>query len=87
MFCSAKDKILTYQKCNVVYKLKCPPYDEDYVGKKDRCLIARLNEHSNYSEQPMFQRLQLYEKFLEIVSIYQLQIAILMSATSTYKLP
>ena len=54
MFCSAKDKILIYQKTNVVYKLKFPGYGEDYVGKNDRWLITRVNKNSNHSDQPMF---------------------------------
>ena len=58
MFCSTKDKIPTHQKFNVVYTIKCPGCGEDYVGKTDRCVITRLNEHRTRSDQPMFQHLQ-----------------------------
>ena len=58
MFCSVKDKIPTHQKSNVIYTIKCPGCGEDYIGKTDRCVITRLNEHSNRSDQPMFQHRQ-----------------------------
>ena len=72
MFCSVKDKIPTHQKSNVIYTIKWPECDEDYVGKTDRCVIKRLNEHSNRSDQPMFQHLQHFETFLETITLYQL---------------
>ena len=41
--------------------------------KTDRCVITRLNEHSNRSDQPIiFQHLQHCNKFLEIMTLYQL---------------
>ena len=49
MFYSVKDKNLTHQKSNVIYTIKCPGCGEDYIGKTDRCVITRLNEHSNHS--------------------------------------
>ena len=58
MFFSVKDKISTHQKSNVIYTIKCQGCSEDYIGKTDRCVITRLNEHSNGSDQPMFQHLQ-----------------------------
>ena len=69
MFCSAKDKIPTHQKSNVV---KCPGCGEDYFGKIDTCITTRVNEHSNHSDGPMFQHLQYCEKFLERITLYQL---------------
>ena len=36
MFCSAKDKIPTYQKSNKVFTIKCHGYGEDYLRKTDR---------------------------------------------------
>ena len=72
MFCSVKNKIPTHQKSNAIYTIKCPRCGEDYVRKTDRCVITRLNEHSNRSDQPMFQHLQHCEKFLEIMGLYEL---------------
>ena len=72
MFCSVKDKIPTHQKSNVIYTTKFSGCGEDYVGKTDRCVITRLNEHSNRSDQPKFQHLQHCEKILETMTLYQL---------------
>ena len=72
IFCSVKDKIPTHQKSDIIYTIKCPGCSEDYVGKTDGCVITRLNEHSNHSDQPMFQHLQHCEKFLETMTLYSL---------------
>ena len=72
MFCSVKDKDPTHQKSNVIYTIKCSGCGEDYIGKTDRCVITRLNKHSNHSDQPMFQHLQYCEKLLETITLYQL---------------
>ena len=57
-FSSVKDKIPTHQKSNVIYTIRCPGCSEDYVGKTDRSVITRLNEHSHRSDQPMSQQPQ-----------------------------
>ena len=67
-FGSIKGKIPTHQKFNVTYTKKCPGCGEDYVGKTGRCVITRLNEHSNRSGQPMIQHLQYCENFLETMT-------------------
>ena len=41
-----------------LFTKKCPGCGKDYVEKTDRCVIERLNEHSNRSDQPIFQYLQ-----------------------------
>ena len=56
----------------LVYTIKCPGCGEDYIGKTDRCVIKRLNEHSNRSDQPMIQHLKHCETFLETMTLYQL---------------
>ena len=71
MFCFVKDKIPTHQKSNVIYIIKCQGCGQDYVRKTNGCVITRLNEHSNRSDQPMFQHLQHCEKFLETMTLYQ----------------
>ena len=85
MFCSVKDKIPTHQKSNVTYKIKCPECGEDYVRKTGRYVIKRLNEHSNHSDQPMFQQLLDCEKFLETMILYQLPDIDTDVILSTYK--
>ena len=72
IFCSVKDRIPSHQKSNVFYTIKRPGCGEDYVGKTDRCVITKLNEHGNRSDQPMFQHFQHCEKFLETMTLYQL---------------
>ena len=72
MFCFVKDKIPAHHKFNVIYTIEFPGCGEDYVGKTDRCVITRLNEHSNRSDQPKFQHLQHCEKILETMTLYQL---------------
>ena len=57
MFSSVKNRIPAPHKSNVIYTIKCPGCDEDYVGNTDRCVITRLAEHSDRSDQPMFQHL------------------------------
>ena len=42
------------------------------MGKTDRCVITRLIEHSNRSDQPKLQHLQHCEKILETMTLYQL---------------
>ena len=64
MFCSVEDKIPTHQKSNVIYIIKCPGCDGDYVGKAGRYIITRLNEHSNHSHQAMFQHLQYCNNYI-----------------------
>ena len=57
MFCSFKDSIPIHQKANVIYKVTCPGYTEDYIGKTDCNLVARLNEYAFREDQPMYQHL------------------------------
>ena len=72
MFRSVKDKIPTRGKSNIIDKIKCPRCGEDYVQKSDRCIITKLNEHRDRSDQPMFQYPQYCEKFLEMMMLCQL---------------
>ena len=72
MSCFVKDKIPTHQISNVIFTIKCVGCSEDYVGKTNRYVIIRLNEHSNCSDQPMFQNFQHCETFLETMTLHQL---------------
>ena len=85
MFCSFKDKIPTHQKSNIIYTINCPGCGEGYVRKTDICVITRLNEHTNRSNQPMFQHLLPCDKFLETMTLYNYLILILTSVLLTYK--
>ena len=46
MFCSNKSRLLPKRKSHVVYNFICPECSSSYIGKTDRNLITRLEEHS-----------------------------------------
>ena len=72
MFCSAKKSISVHQKANVIYKVTCPGCNEDYVGKTDRKLVTRINEHVFREDQPMYQHLSKCEHFAHIIDLHRL---------------
>ena len=53
-------------KSHVIYKLTCPACNAEYMGKTDRCLSVRLDEHTSDHNSAMFQHLHSGEalKFL-----------------------
>ena len=65
MFCSAKDKVKTTQKANIIYDIQRPACKEHYIGKTDWCFVGWLDEHGSRHDQPMFQHLVNCEQFLE----------------------
>ena len=50
MFFNTKDSISVEQKSNVIYKITRPGCFQKYVGKTDRILITRLDEHGTKVE-------------------------------------
>ena len=44
-FPAKKDKVPDLQRSNLIYKFTCPGCNESYIGKTERNLNARLNEH------------------------------------------
>ena len=46
--------------------------DEDYIGKTDRSLVTRLNEHASREIQLMYQHLSKCEHFVHIVDLLRL---------------
>ena len=46
VFTSAKDKIPKLSKSHVVYEIKCPGCGDQYIGKTDRTLFERTQEHA-----------------------------------------
>ena len=69
MFCSAKDKICTDQRANVVYQITCPGCGEHYIGKTDRCFITRMKEQGGRCDQPMYNHLHTCEKYHELLNM------------------
>ena len=66
MFCSAKDSVPKHQKANVIYKITCLGYNEDYIGKTDCNLVTKLNEHASREDEPMYQHCE----HLDILLVY-----------------
>lgn len=72
MFCPTKDRILTKQKANVIYELKCPGCGEIYIGKTDRNIVFRLREHGLRYDQPMNMHLSNCPSFRELINLFTL---------------
>ena len=53
MFCTTKDSISAKQKSNVIYGITYPSCFQKYVGKTNRNLITRLDEHGTKVDQSM----------------------------------
>ena len=56
-FCPTKDKIPRNQKANLIYQIVCPGCGEKYIGKTDRCVGTRMDEHGTREDQPLFRYL------------------------------
>ena len=72
MFCNTKDNISVEQKSSVIYRITCPGCFQKYVGKTDRNLITRLDEHSTKVDQPMYQHLSNCCAFNDHIMIFTL---------------
>ena len=69
MFCSNKDKVKLLNKANVVYLFTCPGFSKTYIGKTERNLITRLEEHAEGRESAINSHLNsctLYHDYLNI---------------------
>ena len=67
MFCSNKDHIQFQQKANVIYRITCSGCYSKYIGKTDRNIITRLDEHGTKPDQLMYQQC-IIDAFNTIVS-------------------
>ena len=72
MYCPTKDRIPILQKANLIYELTCPGCDGKYVGKTDRNLDTRLEEHGSRLDQPMNIHLRNCSDFHELMSFFGL---------------
>ena len=55
-----------------IYKVNCPGCNEDYIGKTDRNLVTRLNNHASREDQSMYQYLWKCEHFANIIGLDRL---------------
>ena len=54
-YCNVKDGIPDYLKSLVVYEFCCPARNASYIGKTDRNLGTRINEHCGLDKNsPIF---------------------------------
>ena len=86
MFCNTKDSISAEQKSNVIYRITCPDCFQKYVGKTDRNLITRLNEHGTKSDQRMYQHLIIVVHLMTMSCYlhFQMQLRIPPSSAKNY---
>ena len=73
MFCSNKDKVDLLNKANVVYLFTCPGCSKTYIGKTERNLITRLEEHVEGRESAINSHLNsciLYHDYISIFTIF-----------------
>ena len=71
-YCNVKDKVPHEQRNNIVYRIRCPGCGGKYIGKTERCLISRMNEHGTRDTEPMFKHLSKCEMFKETCNLYAL---------------
>ena len=71
-FCSTKDKIPVEQNANVIYEITCPGCGGKYIGKTDRCMAIRMDEHGGKPDQPMHRHLSTCKPFYDYVSMFAL---------------
>ena len=48
LFCFNKDPVPVSLQSHVIHQFECPGCEAKYIGKTDRCLQLRLNEHSDF---------------------------------------
>ena len=72
MFCNAKDSISVEQKSNVFYKITFPGCFQKYVGKTERNVITRPDEHGTNVDQPMYQEFNNFGAFIDHIMLFKL---------------
>ena len=70
--CSTKDPIPSSQRSNIIYEIQCPGCGEKYVGKTDRCLSTRMNEHGSRIDQPMYRHLTSCVDFIDYTQMFDI---------------
>ena len=69
-FCSNKDPVPVNLQSHVIYQFECPGFKAKYIGKTDRCLEFRLNEHSDFRTSAVGKHLYECENFHHIVNLF-----------------
>ena len=71
-FVSLKDPTPKQYKSSIVYEFKCPECNANDIGKTDRCLYARIKEHSSQNASEIHNHIITYNEFNYIKNILQL---------------
>ena len=72
MFCNTKDSISVEQKSNIFYKITFPGCFQKYVGKTERNVITRPDEHGTKVDQPMYQKFGNFGAFIDHITLFKL---------------
>ena len=75
MFCSNKDRLDPIKKANVVYCFTCPGCAKKYIGKTERNLITRVEEHARgkkVDDSAIHSHLESCTNFNEYLNLYKL---------------
>ena len=74
-FVSCKAKTPKEFQSSVVYKFSCPGCAKTYIGKTDRCLYTRLNEHAiTDKNSEIYKHINTCEQFNYLTNLLQLNI-------------
>ena len=60
------------REITLVIKLRALVVGGNYIGKTERCLISRMNEHGTRDTEPMFKHLSESKIFEETCNLYAL---------------
>ncbi len=71
-FTSQKDPTPKPYKSSVVYKFVCPGCNASYIGKTDRCLYTRINEHAKSDKSEIYNHVHACEHFQHVLSLLNL---------------
>ena len=71
-FTSQKDPTPKPYKSSVVYKFVCPGCNASYIGKTDRCLYTRINEHAKSDKSEIYNHVHAREHFQHVLSLLNL---------------
>lgn len=71
---SCKDKTPKEFQSSVVYKFSCPGCSKSYIGKTDRCLYTRLNEHATTDKSEIYKHITTCEHFTYLTNLMKLNL-------------
>ena len=73
-FCSNIDPVPVSLQSHIRYQFECPGCKAKYIGKTDRCLELRLNEHSDFRTSAVGKHLYEREHFHHFVKLFNISV-------------